>query len=164
MPRGLSAARGPAARGAFGFTLIEILVALAVLAASVLLITRAFLTILEVTADSGRVAVASALAVRRLEQIRSHAESQPASAGWTANFEAIVDEGPTLFPSPYDRYSYQVQVNGVDLTPSAAAPSWLIGPPVHANTMKWVTVRVAFQGDALAQVSSGIVRDMYHRP
>ncbi|MBI3998880.1 MAG: prepilin-type N-terminal cleavage/methylation domain-containing protein [Armatimonadetes bacterium] len=147
-----------------GFTLIEVLVALTILAMSILFITRAFLTLLEVTNEGGNVTVASALAVRKLEQVRGSPESQSSSTGWTANFDAIVDEGPTAFPAPYSRYSYQVIVNQVTLTPGSAAPAWLTGAPMHSNTIKWITVRVTFQGQTLAQVTSSVIREMYRRP
>jgi len=163
MPR-RSGRFAPSGSTARGFTLLEVLVALTVLAMSILFITRAFLIMLQVTNEGGNRTVASALAVRRLEQIRGGPESQSTSAGWTANFDSIVDEGPASFPAPYSRYSYQVLVNQVNLTPPSAAPSWLTGAPVHSNTIKWVTVRVTFQGQTIAQVSSGIIRDMYRRP
>jgi prepilin-type N-terminal cleavage/methylation domain-containing protein len=155
------APRGPAARG---FTLLEILVALTVLAAFILLIGRAFVTMIAVTGNAGEITVAGALAVRRLEEVRGRAEAQVTSAEWTAAFDAIAAEGPLPFPPPYSRYTHQVLVNRVDLSPPSAAPSWLTGAPPHANTIKWVTVRVAYQGRTLAQVSSSLIRDMYHRP
>lgn len=152
--------RGSSARG---FTLLEILVALTVLAAFILLVGRAFVTMIAVTGDAGQITVAGALAVRQLEEVRGRAEAQTTSAEWTAAFDAIAEEGPQPFPPPHTRYAYQVLVNRVDLMPSSAAPSWLTGTP-HANTMKWVTVRVSYQGRTLAQVSSSLIRDMYHRP
>jgi prepilin-type N-terminal cleavage/methylation domain-containing protein len=153
--------RGLSARG---FTLLEILVALTVLAAFVLLIGRAFVTMIAVTGDAGDITVAGALAVRRLEEVRGRAEGQATSAEWTAAFDAIMEEGPLPFPPPYAQYAYQVLVNRVDLMPPSVAPSWLTGAPPHANTIKWVTVRVTCQGRTLAQVSSSLIRDMYHRP
>lgn len=156
--------RGGRSTARAGFTLLEILVALTVLATFVLLIGRAFLTVFTVTGDAGNVTLAGALAVRRLEQIRGGPESQGTSAGWTAGFDAIADEGPVPFPAPYSRYAYEVLVNQVNLAPASSAPSWLTSGPPHANTIKWVTVRVTHQGRTLAQVSSGIIRDMYRRP
>ena len=77
-----------------GFTLMEVIVALTVLAMSILFITRAFLTLLQVTNQGGNVTVASSLAVKTLEQIRSGPESQSSTAGWTAQFDAISNQGP----------------------------------------------------------------------
>ncbi len=145
-----------------GFTLIEVLVALTILAMSILFITRAFLILLQVTNRGGNTTVAAALAVRRLEQVRGSPETQTSTTGWTTNFDAIANEGPTPFAAPYGNYTYQVVINQVTLTP--AAPSWLTSPPLHSNTMKWVTVRVTSGGQTLAQVSSGVIRDMYRRP
>lgn len=153
--------RGPTVRG---FTLLEILVALTALAAFVLLVGRAFVTMIAVTGDAGKITVAGALAVRRLEEVRGRAEAQATSAQWTAAFDAIADEGPQPFPPPYSAYAFQVLVNRIELMPPSAAPSWLLAAPPHANTIKWVTVRVTYQGRTLAQVSSSLIRDMYHRP
>ena len=44
-------------RQSAGFTIIEVLVALTLLAAVILLVTRAFLTVLSVTSQGGRVTV-----------------------------------------------------------------------------------------------------------
>ena len=147
-----------------GFTLMEVIVALTVLAMSILFITRAFLTLLQVTNQGGNVTVASSLAVKTLEQIRSGPESQSSTAGWTAQFDAITNQGPLTFAAPHTRYSYEVRVDEVGLSPSSASPSWLTGAPLHSNTVKWVTVRVTFNGQVLAQVSSALIRDMYRRP
>ena len=147
-----------------GFTLMEVIVALTVLAMSILFITRAFLTLLQVTNEGGNVTVASSLAVKTLEQIRSGPESQSSTAGWTAQFDAVANQGPATFPAPHTRYSYEVRVDEVSLSPSSASPSWLSGSPLHSNTMKWVTVRVTHNGQVLAQVSSALIRDMYRRP
>lgn len=155
-----------------GFTLMEVIVALTVLAMSILFITRAFLILVQVTNQGGNTTVASALAVRVLEEVRSRPESQSSSAGWTANFDAIVPQPLTNFGAPYGNYAFQVLVNQVDLSPSSAYPCWLTESPPgsctpglnHENTMKWVTVQVAFRGQTLAQVSSAVVRDMYRRP
>jgi prepilin-type N-terminal cleavage/methylation domain-containing protein len=156
-----------------GFTLVEIIVALTVLAMSILLISRAFLIILAVTNQGGNQTVASALAVRVLEQVRSGPEAQSNSAAWMSTFDTnVVAQGPTNFAAPYTNYAYQVMVNQVDLSPSTAYPCWLTSAPPspctpipdHSNTIKWVTVRVTFRGQPLAQVGSALIRDMYHRP
>jgi len=163
---------GAMRRSERGFTLVEVIVALTVLAMSVLLITRVFLILIQVTNQGGNTTVASALAVRALEEVRSRPESQSSSAGWTANFDAIASQSLTNFGAPYGNYAFQVLVNQVDLSPSSAYPCWLTESPPgsctpgldHENTMKWVTVKVAFRGQTLVQVSSAVVRDMYRRP
>lgn len=152
----------PEGRGARAFSLLEVIVALAILTMSILFITRAFLILLQVTTRGGNVTVASALAVRRLEQIRGGPESQSSATVWVTNFDAIVAEGSTAFPAPYANYTYQVFVNQVTTAP--AAPAWLAGLPLHANNIKWITVRVTYQGQTLAQVSSSVIRNMYWRP
>ncbi|MBM3471466.1 MAG: prepilin-type N-terminal cleavage/methylation domain-containing protein [Armatimonadetes bacterium] len=144
-----------------GFTLIEVIVALTILAVSILLITRAFLILIQVTNQGGNKTVASALAVRVLEEIRSRPESQSSSAGWTANFDAIASQSLTNFGAPYGNYAFEVLVNQVDL--STPQPDWL-SDYSHSNAVKWVTVRVDSRGRTLAQVSSAVVRDMYRRP
>lgn len=149
-------------RGERAFSLMEVIVALAVLAMSILFITRAFLILLQVTNRGGNTTVASALAVRRLEQIRGGPESQSASSTWVANFDAIANEGSTPFPAPYGNYAYTVVVNQVTLTP--AQPTWLTNPPLHSNTIKWITVSVIYQGTTLASVSSSVIRDMFRAP
>ncbi|MDQ7841872.1 MAG: prepilin-type N-terminal cleavage/methylation domain-containing protein [bacterium] len=146
-----------------GFTLIEVIVALTVLAMSILFISRALLILIQVTNQGGNKTVASALAVRVLEEIRSRPESQSSSAGWTAAFDAIAAQPLTNFGAPYGNYAFQVLLNQVNLSPSSADPSWLTEYD-HPNAMKWVTVRVEFRGQTLAQVSSAVVRDMYRRP
>ncbi|MDR7520971.1 MAG: prepilin-type N-terminal cleavage/methylation domain-containing protein [Armatimonadota bacterium] len=160
-----------------GFTLVEVIVALTVLAMSILLVTRAFLILLQVTNQGGNVTVASSLAVRVLEQVRAGPESQTTSARWIAEFDAVANQGPTAFGPPFGNYEYQVIVNQVDLSnPSLPQeivyPCWLTAnPPAgcspgpdHSDTIKWVTVRVSFRGQQLAQVSSALIREMYRRP
>lgn len=154
--------RDAARRGERAFSLMEVVVALAILAMSILFITRAFLILLQQTNRGGNITVASALAVRRLEQIRSSPESQSNDTGWVTNFDAIAAEGPTTFPAPYGNYTYQVFINQVSTTP--ASPAWLTGLPLHPNNVKWITVRVTHQGQTLAQVSSSVIRNMYWRP
>ncbi len=146
-----------------GFTLTEVIVALTILAMSILLITRAFLILIQVTGQGGNTTVASALAVRVLEEVRSRPESQSSSAGWTAQFDAIAAQPLTNFGAPYDGYAFQVLVNQVDLNPSSADPPWL-AEYNHPDALKWITVRVEFRGMTLARVSSAVVRDMYRRP
>lgn len=156
-----------------GFTLVEIIVALTVLAVSTLLVTRAVLIILQVTNRSGNLTVATSLAVRVLEEVRSNVEGQRTSLAWSAAFNAIPgSSGPTNFPAPFSRYSYTVTTNRVDLSPASAYPCWLTSNPPgpctpgaeHSNMIKWLTVRVSLDGQSLAQVSSALIRDMYRRP
>jgi prepilin-type N-terminal cleavage/methylation domain-containing protein len=148
-----------------GFTLVEIVVALTILAMSILLVTRAFLTILQVTNQGGNRTVATSLAVRVLEEYRARVEGQSTSTLWSAAFDAIpASAGPTPFPAPYSRYTWTLTTNQVDLSPASAAPSWLTSDPPHSNTIKWLTVRVSFDGQPLAEVSSAVIRDMYRRP
>lgn len=154
-------------RGERAFSLLEIVVALAILAMSILFITRAFLLLLQQTNKGGNVTVASALAVRKLEQVRGGPESQSNQTGWMQNFDAIVDEGPSAFPAPYANYTYQVFRNQVNTTPALSGiptcPPVPADPRLAANCIKWITVRVTYQGQTLAQVSSSVIRNMYWR-
>ncbi|MGH2403754.1 MAG: type IV pilus modification PilV family protein [bacterium] len=154
--------RDAARRGERAFSLLEVVVALAILAMSILFITRVFLILLQQTNRGGNVTMASALAVRRLEQIRGAPESQSSDTGWILNFDAIIGEAPTPFPAPYSNYAYEVFINQVNTTP--VSPSWLTGQPLHPNNIKWITVRVTHHGQALAQVTSSVIRNMYWRP
>lgn len=160
-----------------GFTIIEILVALTLLAAVILLVTRAFLTVLSVTSQGGRVTVATALAAKQLEEIRSLVEAQPDRDSWRNAFcNAIVARPTTAFGPPYGAYSYRVLLN--DQAVSAAAgqedlllPCWSVewarsggggcaGPGYTAATcastqnlaeddrLRWVTVEVFFRARA----------------
>ncbi|MGQ0571614.1 MAG: type IV pilus modification PilV family protein [Armatimonadota bacterium] len=157
-----------------GFTLIEVVVALSILAMSILLVSRAFLIILQVTNQGGNRTVASSLAVRVLEEVRSRPESQSNTVGWLVGFGNVLPAGPTTFGAPYTNYAFRVFVNEVDLNPSTAYPCWLTAAPPgpctpganHANTIKWVTVRVMFvpTGQVQAEVSSAVIGDMYRRP
>lgn len=147
-----------------GFTLVEIVVSLTILAMSILLVTRAFLIVLQVTNQGGNRTVATSLAVRVLEEVRARVEGQSTSTAWSTAFEAISGSGPTPFPAPYARYAWTLTTDLVDLSPSSANPSWLTSTPHHSNTIKWLTVRVEFEGQPLAEVSSAVIRDMYRRP
>lgn len=160
--------REAARRSERAFSLLEIVVALAILAMSILFITRAFLILLQQTNRGGNVTVASALAVRRLEQIRGRPESQSNDTGWVTNFDAIVAEAPTAFPAPYANYTYEVFINQVNTTPALptipTCPPLPSGSGLQANCIKWITVRVTHQGQTLAQVTSSVIRNMYWRP
>jgi prepilin-type N-terminal cleavage/methylation domain-containing protein len=161
-----------------GFTLIEIIVALTILAMSILLVTRAFLVLLQGTNSSGNRTVAASLAVRMIEQTRALPESQSSTGAWVASFDSIVPTtGWVRFGAPYANYEYQLEVNDVDLNPSSTYPCWLTAAPMtacagpnHENTIKFLTVSVRFNPDPLqsppplAEVSSAVIRDMYRRP
>jgi prepilin-type N-terminal cleavage/methylation domain-containing protein len=161
-----------------GFTLVEIIVALTILAMSILLVTRAFLVLLQGTNSSGNRTVAASLAVRIMEQTRALPESQSSTAAWISSFDSIVaTTGWVRFSAPYTNYEYQLDVNDIDLTPSSTYPCWLTASPMsscaganHSNTMKFLTVSVRFNPDPaqspppLAEVSSAVIRDMYRRP
>lgn len=148
-----------------GFTLVEIVVSLTILAMSILLVTRAFLIVLQVTNQGGNRTVATSLAVRVLEDYRARVEGQSTSGAWVAEFDAIpASFGPNAFPAPYARYQWTLISNQVDLSPASANPPWLTGGTPHPNTIKWITVRVSFEGQPLAEVSSAVIRDMYRRP
>jgi prepilin-type N-terminal cleavage/methylation domain-containing protein len=158
-----------------GFTLVEIIVALTVLALALLTVSRAFLVLLKVANQGGNLTVASSLAMRVIEQYRADVEGQTNTVEWVASFDAIPGSaGPHAFPAPYGRYTWSMVANQVDLSPESAYPCWLTSNPPggctpvgdHENTIKWITVRVFFDGgaDPLAAVSSALIRDMYRRP
>jgi prepilin-type N-terminal cleavage/methylation domain-containing protein len=161
-----------------GFTLVEIIVALTILAMSILLVTRAFLVLLQGTNSSGNRTVATSLAMRVLEETRALPESQSTTASWTFQFDQIAPTtGWVRFSAPYGNYEYQLEVNDIDLSPASAYPCWLTASPMtacagpnHENTLKYLTVSVRFNPDPLqsppplAEVSSAVIRDMYRRP
>lgn len=152
-----------------GFTLVEVIVSLAVLAMTVLVISRAFLTLLGVARGSGEHTLAGALAVRVLEETRSLPEAQATAEGWADAVDRLTGHGATAFPSPYSRYDYEITTDRVDLAPLDQHPCWLTTDPpapcapgdVHSNSMKWITVRVSREGRTLARVGSAVVRGMH---
>ncbi len=175
-----------------GFTIIEILVALTLLAAVILLVTRALLTVLSVTSQGGRVTVATALAAKQLEAIRTRVEAQPDRSGWRNEFCTIAAQATAAFGAPYGAYSYRVLLNDQAVSPTAGQedlllPCWSVewarsggggcsGPgysPDCANDgnltqddrLRWVTVEVFFQGGTtpVARMTSAVVRGAYHR-
>ncbi len=175
-----------------GVTIIEILVALTLLAAVVLLVARAFLTVLSVTNQGRRVTVATALAATQLEAIRTQVEAQPDRGSWRSAFCAIAAQGTTAFPAPYGAYSYRVLLNdqavaAVGGQEDLLLPCWSVewariggggcpGPeyaPDCANDasltqddrLRWVTVEVFFQGGGqpVARMTTAVIRGAYHR-
>jgi prepilin-type N-terminal cleavage/methylation domain-containing protein len=156
--------RRPARSPAGGFTLVEVIVALTLLAMSILFVSRAFLILMQVTYQGGNQTVATSLAVRKLEEIRARPEAQARFDAWSTEWDNIANEPPTAFPAPFANYEYQVIVNTV--TTSPGLPTWLTDPPYHENSIKWITVRVTYRGgpDPLAVVSSAVVREMYRVP
>ncbi len=96
-----------------GFTVLEVLVALTLLATTVLFATRAFLTVLKVASQSGSVTVATALATQKLEEIRGRVESKTDRTSWRTAFCTIGRDGSATgaFASPWTNYAYQVFIN-----------------------------------------------------
>ncbi len=165
-------------RSQAGFTLIEILVALTVVALTILLTTHAFLTILAVTTRGGNLTVASALASQQLELLRSSVEGAPGRAAWRQAWCGIAQVGTRPFNPPYDQYSYRVLVdaNAISAAPGqleTLLPCWGIGwkdtgrgcqpqydpssvaacsakPPtqVDEDRMHWITVEVFRRSDS----------------
>ncbi len=179
-------------RAQSGFTIIEILVALTLLAAVILLVTRAFLTVLSVTSQGGRVTVATALASRQVEAIRSRVEAQPDRGAWRREFCGIAAQPTTAFGAPYGAYSYRVVLNEQAVEAAAGQedallPCWSVewarsggggctGPGyspdcggdatlTQDDRLRWVTVEVYFQGGGapVARMTTAIIRGAYHR-
>lgn len=152
-----------------GFTLIEVLVALTLLAVAVEMGAHAFVVVLEVAARAARVTTATALASAMLEEARSDIESADAATRAT-RFDALATGGPTSFSPPFERYAYEVIADGVVLTPPWTSPCWVraLAPPpcdgrVGADAVGWITVRVTHGGRLLAQLTSGTIREMNDR-
>jgi len=126
-----------------GFTLIEILVALSLLAVVILAASHAFLTTLTLTSRGSKLTVASTLATQKLEEIRSRVEGQRDQTGWrraicqVAAAPPAAGEPPISFPSPHHMYAYRVLINesavaGVPPQPAVLLPSWSVEPgPGH---------------------------------
>ncbi len=173
-----------------GFTLVEVLVALTLLATVVLLVTRAFLTVLTVAGWGGRMTVASALAARQLEAIRSRVEAQPDRVSWRGAFCEVAAQPPTTLAPPYAAYSYRVLLNEQAVAAAAGQedlllPCWSVewpragcdAQPAYApdcatdasaaqdDRLRWVTVEVFFRdgGRPAASVTSAIIRGAWHR-
>jgi prepilin-type N-terminal cleavage/methylation domain-containing protein len=143
-----------------GFTLVEVMVSLVLLAGLALMAARAFLVLMDVSGAAGRQATAAALAVGLLERTRAGPEAQATSEGWVREFDALAG-GSGAFPAPHRDYTWEVVMDAVSVAPEAARPPWLSGSPPNANSLRWITVRVAFRGRALAQLSSAVIRDMH---
>lgn len=143
-----------------GFTLIEVIVALALLGGLTLLAMRAFLVLMDVSGAAGRQTLATVLAVGVLERARAGPEAQATSDDWVRGFDALAAASGT-FPAPHEDYGWEIAVDAVGLTPAAARPPWLSNNPPHANSLRWITVRVARRGSALVQLTSAVIRDMH---
>jgi prepilin-type N-terminal cleavage/methylation domain-containing protein len=160
------------ARSQRGFTILEVLVAMTVLAVTGLLVARAFIGLMQVTGRSSTRTIATALAVRILEEYRASVDGQATSRARVASFDGIPPTAAGAFPVPYSRYAWSLTVNQVDLSPPSAHPCWLTGDPPagcspiadHPNTLKWLTVRVSVDGQNIAAVSSALIRDMHRGP
>src|SRR3970040_298725 len=148
-----------------GFTIIEVLVALTLLAAVILLVTRAFLTVLSVTSRGGRGTVATALGAKPLEGGRTRVEAQPDRTNWRNEFCAIAAQPTTAFAAPYGAYSYRVLLN--DQAVSAApgqedlvVPCWSgewtrRGGEAGRRAMAAARGRVVARGDCRGAGDSG---------
>ncbi len=179
-----------AVRERAGFTIVEVLVALTLLAAVVLLATRALVTVLSVTGWSGRVTVASALAARQMEAIRTRVEAQPDRMSWRRAFCEVAAEPLRAFAQPHGAYSYRVTLNEQAVAASPGQedllfPCWSVewprdgcgGQPGYApdcatdagpaqdNRLRWVTVEVFFRdgGRPAARLTSALIRGAWHR-
>jgi len=173
-----------------GFTVIEVLVALTLMAMVILLVTRAFLVVLSVTSRGGRVTSATALAAKQLETIRTTVEAQPDRDTWRTAFCNIAAAGRAAFSAPYGSYEYQVLLNDNAVSArsgqeAALLPCWGVewnrtgcsGQPGYAggcaadatlgqdDRMRWVTVQVFFRAGAapIASLTTAIIRGAYHR-
>jgi prepilin-type N-terminal cleavage/methylation domain-containing protein len=152
-----------------GFTVIEVLVALTLLAVAVELGAHAFLVVLEVAARSARATVATALASAVLEEVRSGIEAQDAATR-AARFDALASRGPAPFSPPFDRYAWELVLDRVTVTPPWAWPCWARAAPpppcdgrAGADAVRWITVRVMHGGRLASQITSGTIRGMNDR-
>lgn len=174
-----------------GFTIIEVLVALTLLAVVILLVTRAFLVVLSVTSQGGRVTTATALAAKQLETIRAQVEAQPDRDRWRRAFcDDILPRGRTAFFPPYGAYEYQILIDGTAVSATAGQedallPCWSVGwaragcsgpPPGYAGScaadgsltqedrLRWVTVEVFYRGGTqpVTRMTTAVIRGAYH--
>jgi type II secretory pathway pseudopilin PulG len=173
-----------------GFTIVETLVALTLLATVVVLATRAFLTVLTVTGWGSRVTVASALAARHLEAIRSQVEAQPDRVSWREAFCEVSAQTPRALAPSHAAYSYRVLVNEQAVAAASGQedlllPCWSVEWPragcgaqpaytpdcaadaglAQDNRLRWVTVEVFFRdgGRPAARITSALIRGAWHR-
>ncbi len=171
---------------------MEILVALTLLAIVILLVTRAFLTVLSVTSQGGRLTVATALAAKQLEAVRTRVEAQPDRLSWRNEFCAVTAQPVTPFPAPYAAYSYRMVLNeeAVAAVPGqedVLLPCWSVewargggsgcsgpgyspdcaldGQFAQDDRLRWVTVEVYFRGGnaPVVRMTTAIMRGAYHR-
>lgn len=170
-----------------GFTIIEVLVALTLLAVVILLVTRAFLVVLSVTSQGGRVTTATALAAKQLETIRAQVEAQPDRVAWRTAFCNIAAVGRAPFPEPsYGAYEYQIFVDsGAVSDDPLLLPCWSAGwdpggrcpgAPGYSGScatdgsnaqddrLRWITVEVFYRGGTqpVARMTTAVIRGAYH--
>jgi prepilin-type N-terminal cleavage/methylation domain-containing protein len=152
-----------------GLTLLEVLVAAAVFVGVAAATTRTVGLLLRVTAEQGRRATAAALAAQKLEEVRARPEAQPTGDARRRAFDCLQADGPRPFADPYGAYGYAVTIAAVELDPAASAPAWLSPaaaapcrppPGAHGDLLQWITVRVTFRGQPLAQVTSATLREV----
>ncbi len=158
-----------------GFSLIEVLVALTLLAIVMLVLTKAFLTIIMVTSRGGNQTVATGLAIKRLDEIRARVEAQPTRQTWRDNFCSIAQNPPNAAdpPIPFPEngaYRFRVRLNqeavraqggqealllpdyGIErgtIPPWNAAPDYnpdCAGDNNTEDRLRWVTVEVFYRG------------------
>jgi len=173
-----------------GFTIIEVLVALTLLAVVILLVTRAFLVVLSVTSQGGRVTTATALAAKQLETFRAQVEAQPTRLAWRTAFCSIASAGRAAFGAPYGAYEFQVLIDGGAVSATAGQEATLLpcwsagwdwggcaGMPGYASgdcindwsnaqddRLRWITVEVFHRGAAqpVARMTTAVIRGAYH--
>src|SRR3989304_972299 len=138
-----------------GFTIIEVLVALTLLAAVILLVTRAFLTVLSVTSQGGRVTGATALAARY---------------GASSYRVLLNDQAVSAAPGQEDLllpcWSVEWTRGGGCVGQPGYAPDCTNDANLtQDDRLRWVTVEVFFQGGGqpVARMTSAIMRGAYHR-
>ena len=170
-----------------GFTIIEVLVALTLLAVVILLVTRAFLVVLSVTSQGGRVTTATALAAKQLETLRAQVEAQPTRLAWRTAFCNIASAGRAAFGAPYGAYEFQVLIDGGAVSATAGQEDALLpcfsvgwaragcpGPgyntscvtdfnPTQEDRLRWITVEVFHRGAAqpVARMTTAVIRGAY---
>lgn len=109
--------------GCQGFTLIEVLVAVAVLATSIVLIMQAFDTSIVALSTAREIIVANHLAKERLNNMCIAARGYEPGA---------VSTGSGRFAAPYSDFKWEVITDTVDA-----------GLPSHSNILEKVTVNIS---------------------